>query len=103
MKLVRIRRRDNSVPTGPISGCHYNMIVSRYYCLKHRTSSHPVGVAGKETINVVCELAFLVVLANDVKEVIGNIQSVFSVRDLDRTSITMIRCIPVKRFCLKGR
>jgi hypothetical protein len=63
---------------------------------------YPIGIARKEPIKIIRKLPFLVILSGHVKEVFGDINIVFSVRDLNRTVITVVRCVPVKRFGLDG-
>lgn len=63
--------------------------------------SYPVGIAGKEPIHVICGFTFLVELPGYVEEVFGDIRCVFSVRDFDRTTLTMVQGFPVERLSLK--
>jgi hypothetical protein len=52
---------------------------------------YTIGVTRKETIHVLCERAFLVVLSYHIKKLFRDINIVFAIRDFEGSFITMIR------------
>ena len=89
------------VPTGAISEYHY-VVHQWIYSKSLKKPSYPIGIAGKEPIHVICGFTFLVELSGYVEEVFGDIRCVFSVRDLDRTTLAMVQGFPVERLSLNG-
>ncbi len=52
---------------------------------------YTIRVTRKETIHVLCERAFLVILSYHIKKLIRDINIVFAIRDFNGSFITMIR------------